>query len=184
MKFKDVMIDLETMGTAANAAIVAIGAVNFDSHTGEIGSTFCRVVDLESSMAARGSVDAKTILWWVKQGAEAREAITAEGDHLLNVLQDFSRWLTGNEENAHLYSPSEVYLWGNGAEFDNAILASAYRNSLITLPWKFWNDRCYRTVKAMHPEIKMERTGTHHNALDDAVSQAHHLIAICKAAAV
>jgi inhibitor of KinA sporulation pathway (predicted exonuclease) len=44
-------------------------------------------------------------------------------------------------------------------------------------PWKFYNDRCYRTLKAMYPHIKMpKRTGTHHNALDDAISQVNHLI--------
>lgn len=33
-------------------------------------------------------------------------------------------------------------------------------------------------MKALHSEIKMVRTGIHHNALDDAQSQAEHLISI------
>lgn len=47
-------------------------------------------------------------------------------------------------------------------------------------PWAFWNDRCYRTLKA-RSELKIARTGTHHNALDDAKSQALHLITIWRA---
>jgi len=69
-----------------------------------------------------------------------------------------------------------VRVWGNGAAFDNVILASAYRQANITQPWLFWNDRCYRTVKALSPAVTMQRNGTHHNALDDAESQARHLI--------
>ncbi len=34
----DIMLDLETMGTGPNAAIVAIGAVAFDLQAGTIGS--------------------------------------------------------------------------------------------------------------------------------------------------
>jgi hypothetical protein len=33
----------------------------------------------------------------------------------------------------------------------------------------------------MFPNVPMERSGTHHNALDDAISQAKHLIEISKA---
>jgi len=47
-------------------------------------------------------------------------------------------------------------------------------------PWYFWNDRCYRTMKSLYPQIPMERDGVHHNALDDAISQARHLMAILK----
>lgn len=72
----------------------------------------------------------------------------------------------------------EIRVWGNGAAFDNVILASAYRRVTAGTPWQYWNDRCYRTVKALHPDVPMQRTGDHHNALDDAISQAHQLIAM------
>lgn len=49
------------------------------------------------------------------------------------------------------------------------------------VPWPHWNDRCYRTLKAMRPDVKMERTGTHHNAVDDATSQARHALALLAA---
>jgi exodeoxyribonuclease VIII len=44
--------------------------------------------------------------------------------------------------------------------------------------WEFWKDRCYRTIKNCYPDVPFDRRGTHHNALDDARSQALHLIAI------
>lgn len=70
----------------------------------------------------------------------------------------------------------DAEVWGNGASFDNVILRGAYARNSTPAPWAWWNDRCYRTIKALHREVPMERLGTHHNALDDAISQALHLI--------
>jgi exodeoxyribonuclease VIII len=71
-------------------------------------------------------------------------------------------------------------VWGNGASFDNTILTETYKRLGRTPPWPFWKDRCYRTVKSMFPNVPMERSGTHHNAMDDALTQAQHLIEINK----
>lgn len=175
---RDVMLDLETMGNGPQAAIVAIGAVEFDVPTQQIGERFYTVIDLESSVAAGGVMDASTVLWWLKQSDEARAAFDRSGDHIATALQRFSGWM---ENRAKIDS---VRVWGNGAAFDNVILASAYRRNGTKQPWVFWNDRCYRTVKAQHPEVKMQRNGTHHNAVDDAESQARHLIAMLTANAI
>jgi hypothetical protein len=108
--------------------------------------------------------------------ALARAEMRAPGGvHLAEALREFSKFIefTGGRD---------ILLWGNGAAFDNVILASAYRALRLTPPWKFYNDRCYRTMKAAYSDVKMPRTGTHHNALDDAISQANHLIEIWKAA--
>lgn len=163
----DVMIDLETMDNKPTAAITAIGAVWFNKETGEILKEFYRKVDLQTSMDIGLTVSASTIQWWLKQGEEARLEMVKDGDSIWNVLAEFAQEFDGTEE-----------VWGNGASFDNAILANAYSKVELDLPWKFWNDRCYRTVKTMHPDVKLERVGTFHNALDDAKSQANHLIAI------
>ena len=172
---KDVMVDLETLGTGPSAAIIAVGAVVFDPETGELGETFYHVVDLASSMGEGGVVDAATILWWLGQSDEARKALTEPSGTLPieDVLLDFDDYIQTFADGA-----DKVRVWGNGVSFDNVILSTAYARLHMPQPWKFWNDRCYRTVKAMFPHIKMERTGTHHNALDDAISQAKHLISM------
>jgi len=48
----DVMLDLETMGNGSSAAIIAIGAVEFDMVEGTLGNEFYSVVDLDSSVQA------------------------------------------------------------------------------------------------------------------------------------
>ena len=55
---QDVMLDLETMGNGPHAAIIAIGAVKFDTQAQEIGEKFYTVIDLESAVAHGGVMDA------------------------------------------------------------------------------------------------------------------------------
>ena len=159
----NVMLDLETMGNSTNAAIIAIGAVRFSN--GEITDEFYTVVDLASSISAGLEMDPSTVLWWMKQSDEARAQFERKGASLTEALEEFSNWIG-----------EDAKVWGNGASFDNAILSNAYRKSDIEQPWKFWNDRCYRTVKNLFPKKKLERAGVHHNAVDDAKSQANHLM--------
>lgn len=75
--------------------------------------------------------------------------------------------------------PKGVRVWGNGSDFDNVILRNAYAAIGSTYPWRYNDNMCYRTIKNLAPDVKMARQGVHHNALDDARSQALHLIAIC-----
>ncbi len=163
----NVMVDLETPDNKPTSGIVSIGAVKFDA-TGISDDRFYCVVDLQSSIDAGLTVSASTISWWMKQSDQAR-AVFNEPDacHLAIALQLFAAWL-----------PDNCKLWGNGAGFDNPILANAYAALKMQQPWDFWNDRCYRTIAAMHPNNRRQQQGTHHNALDDAISQAQHLIAI------
>lgn len=172
-----IMLDLETMGTGPNAAIVAIGAVEFEltKAGGQLGNSFYQCISLESAMAGGGQVNASTVLWWLKQSDAAR-AMFAQPTVFENAaLLKFSEWMAVRGETKNLR------VWGNGASFDNVILASAYRRTGLQLPWNSSNDRCYRTVKSMHSAAPaIQRTGTHHNAKDDAINQANHLIAMLK----
>ena len=170
-----IMLDLETMGNGNRAAIIAIGAVSFNSSG--VKERFYQQVSLDMSIDAGLEMGASTVLWWLQQSDAARSAFKSnEGaSSLCDALDDFSRWYA---------SVGGVQVWGNGAAFDNTILSAAYRLTGIEQPWKFWNDRCYRTVKAVYPQVKMTRSGTHHNAVDDAHSQADHLIQICNAIGV
>jgi DNA polymerase III epsilon subunit-like protein len=168
----DVMVDLETMGTGPNAAIIAIGAVEFDLALGEVGDRFYAVISLESSVAYGGVIDPSTVMWWLGQSEEARKAVCTDGEHINVALLRFANWLGQCAE------LDDLRLWGNGAGFDNVVLEETYRRAQLDCPWRFWNNRCYRTMKGLRPDLKAVRAGTHHNALDDAMTQAQHLIAV------
>jgi hypothetical protein len=163
------MLDLETLGNKPGSVIVAVGAVKFAD--GKITSTFYARVDPQSCIDAGLKVDVATVMWWLKQSDAARLEITKTGEPLAVVLSNFARWL----------GDADAEVWGNGAAFDNVLLADAYEALRLPRPWKFWNDRCYRTMKSLHPEVPMPRAGTHHNALDDATDQAFHLMSILAA---
>jgi len=173
----EIMLDLETMGTGPNAAIVAIGAAAFCPHERRVlGESFYAPVSLASAVQGGGVMDASTVQWWLQQGPEARALFgkEAEAIQILVSLIEFSMWVA----NVAGTDPKNVKVWGNGADFDNVILASAYNREQIDPPWGRFNNRCYRTIKSLYPEVKMERSGTHHHARDDAISQAEHLCRI------
>jgi len=158
------MLDLETMGTGLDAAIIAVGAVRFDT---DITARFYKIVSLKSSVDAGLRMDPETVLWWMRRSEEARAEFDEDATTLFDALMAFAEWID-----------KDAMVWGNGVDFDNVILANAYRTLKIPAPWNFRNNRCYRTVKALHPEIKLQRVGTYHRAIDDAESQARHLIRI------
>lgn len=175
----DVMLDLETMGAGPDAAIVSIGAVAFDVERCCLGPGFYQTVTLQSSVDLGGVMDPATIVWWMEQDPAARAALQKSATHISRALQGFTGFVDSIRDGSGP-SPLDVRIWGNGAAFDNVILRSSYRRSGSLPPWSFWNDRCYRTVKAMNPGVRLVRIGTHHNAFMDAVSQAAHLLEILK----
>lgn len=163
-----VMLDLETMGNGANAAIVAIGAVRFDEN--EVCDKFYKIIDLQSSIDAGLEVNASTVYWWLGQEEQPRQDLCSEiKANLSDTLLAFADWLG--------HRPS---IWGNGAAFDNVILSNAYKKIGLKQPWHFASDRCFRTIKSLYPQIKLDRKGTYHRAVDDAETQALHLIKIMK----
>lgn len=171
------MCDLETLSTRPGGVIISIGATKFDEN-GSYGEPFYTRIDPKSSMNAGFSIDADTILWWMRQSDEARADFQKESFHVSHALQKFAQWCDNEDaKERDNCNCANIELWGNGANFDNAILKAAYDKLNLEAPWDFWSDRCYRTMKAMYPHIKMpKRVGTHHNALDDAISQVNHLI--------
>lgn len=170
MNYRYCMVDIETLGTRPGDTILSIGAVLFTPEDG-ITSEFYVTINQESSKAAGLRAQKSTLEWWQKQSAEARAAAFKGELSLESALKQFAMWLNANES---------TLVYGNGANFDNALLAAAYRAVKMEVPWKFWNDRCYRTIHAMFAKSRVERVGTYHNALDDAKTQALRLIQMCK----
>ena len=167
----NIMLDLETLGNGSDAVIIAIGAVKFDPKTGFVGDGFYELVHPKSCTDIGLKMDSSTVMWWLKQSHEARGAFADESKMrpLPEVLEEFATWVEDREK---------ALVWGNGANFDNVILSNAYKAVNQPQPWPYWGDRCYRTISALRKDIKRNRVGTHHNALDDATTQAQHLLEI------
>ena len=162
----NVMIDLETYSTRSNAAIASIGAVKFEGD--EIVDKFYCTVDAGSCKAAGLHFEKATLEWWSKQSKEARDALIKNTLPLEASLIAFTDW----------YGKKSLPTWGNGAGFDNVIMDNAYRAVNMVRPWLPWEDRCYRTMKNLVNIPIDKRDGVYHNALDDALTQAKHLMKI------
>ena len=162
-----VMVDIETLGTRPGDAIISIGAVILDPGKG-ITSTFYVTVDSESCKAAGLRAQKSTLEWWAKQSDEARAAAFKGELSLETALKQFTMWLPPE---------NNLLMWGNGAGFDVPLLEAAYRALKMEIPWKFWNARCYRTLRAMFPVETTQKPadGVPHNALHDAMVQAYML---------
>ena len=184
MTYKNIMVDLETMGINNDAAILSIGAVWFDPSEDTLGPTFYRDISLKDCIQRGMGVDAGTIKWWMEQTDEARKYIyITEGGPLPHVLNDFTRFCSQPKQG--FAQRKDLRLWGNGSTFDNVILASAHNRAEVTVPWSYRGNMCFRTLRMLAKELgvdhKVEDVGTKHNALDDAVFQANQANKILRA---
>lgn len=173
---RDVMCDLETMGNGSKAAIIAIGAVKFDPKLKQIGDKFYSRVDLQSCLNAGLEVSADTIMWWLQQSEAARAEFKGSMPTLDVALKGFTAWMDRFPADI-----GEHRVWGNGATFDNVILSNAYKAVGLPRPWTYKNDRCYRTLRCLYPDVplpQMPPSFVAHRADHDAEYQAYHLMAI------
>jgi len=174
-----VMLDLETMGIGTKAAVIAIGAVKFhprgepgtfDTSDPNLSPYFYMNVNLQSAIDAGLTVDGATVMWWLKQSEAARERLTQDATSLQAALNEFAIWI----------GASRPPVWGNGAAFDCVVLRNAYLATGVYPPWGFRDERCYRTLRTVTPEVAWEPPTVAHDALQDAMAQAKHLQKIYK----
>jgi hypothetical protein len=165
----NVMLDLETWGTSPGAAIRSIGAVMFDPISGEMGADFYTNVDDASCLKAGLMMDGSTVDWWSKQSQQARDSLLTDQVSIKDALLSFNKWVRDNRG---------MFVWSQGANFDEPIITAAMRAVNVPVPWKFWDVRDTRTAydMARFSARSVKRTGTYHNALDDAHHQARCVI--------
>lgn len=172
-KADDIMIDLETLSTDVDGAIVSIGACRFNED--EIDSDgFYRIITIQSNLDEHRTISPSTLIWWMGQGANARAVFSSpEAVTLEQALNDLREWIGPHTAN--------IRPWGNGVDFDISILKHAFGKQAT--PWAFYNTRCYRTLKSTKAAQAIPRVDPviAHHALYDAIAQAQHLQLLWKA---
>lgn len=156
----NIMIDLETLSTDPNAAIIQIGACYFEPFTGQIGNTFevCLIPDPEAH------VSYSTIAWWFKQAEQARSNV------MNNPIEAREAILKYTE-----FAKQAKCVWSKGY-FDFMILQSNFNRLRIEFPHKYWDCRDMRSVTElcrMMMDLKNGKSGKSntHTALDDCKNQ-------------
>lgn len=172
---KDFMIDLETMGTSAGDAIIAIGAVAMNLKDRKLGNTFYIQISLEDTQREGFRINAGTVLWWLKQSSSARGEF-AENDLIGSDVRYAMRALTRFISQEADCPVDKIQVWGNGAAMDNVLLDATYRKLGLPKPWSYKGDMCYRTIKNItRDKVQDIEPEIAHHALYDAVAQAKTL---------
>ncbi len=170
----DVMLDLETLGTRPDAAIIQIGAVMFEARDrGRLfnGQGFNRHILLQDGA---GTIDHGTLCFWMKEKSAHKmaDALEKKAVPLQNALHDLLNW-PGTVKEGMTWAQVET-IWSNGAAFDQPILAMAFQRLGAPVPWHYRASRCCRTLFNLvggPPEV--DWTGlVPHDALDDSIGQA------------
>jgi exodeoxyribonuclease VIII len=143
MEIREIMLDLETLGTRNNAVILAIGAMKFNrkdpqlqfENVSEKDKFFRRIIPA-SCLEIGMCIEQETVNWWKKQDPQVQKEIF-EGKKipLKEALQEFKTWFADSQK-----------IWSHGCNFDIAILEEAYKKCSIEIPWKYWDTRDTRTV--------------------------------------
>lgn len=168
-----VMLDLETTGTTPGCGILSIGAAEFSPAPGPDARFHAADISRASCLRAGLVEDRATLAWWANQ-VDSLILHRCEGENGMPIgdaLHQLAFWLMQVSPLA-----KDLLVYGNGADFDLPILAEAYRRCGLRTPWLPYSGRCYRTLKNLRPTIALERVDKHHNALDNATSQAEHAV--------
>jgi hypothetical protein len=168
----DVMLDLETLATEQDAIVASIGAVKMDMDTNEVllHENFHMTLHWVDQHRKGRACHPATVHFWLKQDKEAQDTIMWKPSiDNESVLMAFAAFMSGVDG-----------LWGNGADFDCSILRSLFQTYEMRVPFKYWQHRCFRTMKNISSVPEPFREGVHHYALDDAIHQAKYLMEIKK----
>jgi DNA polymerase III epsilon subunit-like protein len=172
---KNVMVDLETLGTVASSVIMSIGAVRFDPENDAIDDDgFYASISIDSNLLVGRQISEDTLLWWLGQSAEAQKVFHEPKQPLEAALESFSEWFGSGR------GSDKIEIWSNGADFDLPMLRHAYHLFGWDAPWGPFMGRCVRTFKNLPGarNVPKPAAGVKHNALSDAIAQARLVQAI------
>jgi hypothetical protein len=180
MPIDSALLDIETLGTNADAVVVSVGIVAIDStkdytYKELIDNGFYVTLDVKSQVDSGRKIDKDTLAWWGTQGDEAMKVLEPSKDdiHWNQLLPAIFNYFKEVEA-----SPKDVLVYARGSHFDFGILHDLFRVTgdagAYDLPWRWWNIHDSKTVQItlLDEKIDVHPEGfIHHNALHDAARE-------------
>lgn len=159
----DLMLDLETLGTQANALIVQIGAAYFDRRSGTVGGTFRCNVSIRDSLKYGMTVSDGALKFWFDHPGRTWLKGTYELTKALDLFAKFCN--------------KKARVWSH-ANFDVPILSQAYYLIGRKPPFSYKNCRDIRTLVdlAALPKETHQKTDKSHDALEDCLYQIKYCL--------
>ena len=108
------MLDLESLGTRPDCAILTLGAVKFDPFAPDaFGDSLYLRIDVDEQLALGREVQQDTLTWWSNQAEDVREEALGEGNRvsLESMYRQLNKFTVGVEN-----------IWCQGPAFDIVIL--------------------------------------------------------------
>lgn len=180
----DLMIDLETLSSRYDAAILQIGAIKFNPHGDDrdmLEAVLKGEQDPDSSLFfempvvpnGEAHIDPETVTWWLRQKKEAQEAVANAVCDEATALQLFTNWIGDTRG---------MKVWAKSPSADLVWLDNAYKRMARGYPWDFKSERDVRTIQTIAREItgksipnwKPEGLATH-NAIVDCALQVYQV---------
>jgi hypothetical protein len=174
------MVDIETLSTAPDATVIAIGIALFNPAEGAIDLRRSYLPTLEDQ---GGTVSPDTFHWWLKtnQGLLGKYLAQSTDVGAPRSWEDISKNLAGL-----IYDNDVDTIWCNGLDFDLPILAAAFKRTNTKNPFDAFSYKQRRDVRQWklaaelagwkRPERPKELTA--HDALADAVWQCREVCSI------
>lgn len=162
-----VMVDLETLSTESNAAIIQFGAAwkQGDMYRMEQVSVSPELYrDLQGF-----HIDQNTINFhYAKNRENYEECLRSE-----MTLQDLARIITLTFDDVK--SLGTVEFWAGGTDFEIPILRNFFAQWNTKLPFLYYRARDYRTLRELYKKEVPLKTVNDHSAGSDAMNQLRHL---------
>lgn len=160
----DVMLDIETTGTAPDeAAIIQIAAVKFDLEERTVDQNFFNRC---LSIPPKRFWDESTRAWWGKQDPEILTNIYSRMEDPETVLRDLVKWVGGSAN-----------LWAKPTTFDASFIQSYMRQFNIGSPFHYRNNIDLNSFlrglagSTVIPHIDIDFVGAAHDAIFDSLNQ-------------
>lgn len=166
---RDIMVDIETLGTDSNSVVVSISALVFNLATGELGKEFEIGIDMLEQALHGGIIDNNTVQWWSNQSNKAKEQLVRlDRVSVSEALELFNMWIEDN-----IATLKDAKLWGNGSGFDNVLIRNLYRRHNVDFVLPYWCDNDVRTLVTLsNIDTRVYKfEGTKHNGIDDCKHQ-------------
>jgi hypothetical protein len=203
MRSHDIMVDIETQSLAPNAAIIQIGAVQFDPMgDGIIGDPFLVSVEPicyeqkrtlrykfgEQPNLADGvhwsqfDVDPVTVKWWGEQGSDAQAALDINlVGNPWDALNKFTEWV--NKKSHFVFGDSERSCFWSQGWLDIVAIEYACKVTKVPEAWKYYQHRDSRSfieenlrhTDEPYPDIEHKERLVAHRADHDAIRQVYQL---------
>ena len=172
MKYAAFGIDTETLALSANAVVLQIAIVAFNPWgnpaADKRGPSMCINLDIDMQIDMGREVHGDTVLWWMRQGQAAREiqyGTEYERKGLWSPMQDIKNFVLK-------HGTPGATIWGDRV-IDMGNVASLMKQTSTDLPWKHSQEREYRNLWNMHPDVpRLPFLGIEHHALHDAQDMA------------